>query len=110
MTRHDVFRELDPPPGGLTALRSKLDARRRRSRAWAAVLAGPVLAAGVALLAVPRPAAVHFTAEQNPAILRLQGGTVSSAAAVIPGIDRADFALLQQGSTHDVEFYWMAGR
>lgn len=48
----DWFEPLDPPPGGLNALRARLRADRRRRFAWA-VLATAVIV--LVLLARPRP-------------------------------------------------------
>ena len=75
-SRRELFRPLDPPPGGLALLRDRL-ARTRRRRAW--LIAIPAVAAACAALIVAlRPG------PPNPLLLQLQGDPFAQALGLAP--------------------------
>jgi hypothetical protein len=101
MKRDDVFERLEPPPGGLARLRSRLD--RPRSNAWRmAFVAVPALAvAALVVLVLGRPRAPDLltAARENggiePAALGLaappQGvAVVDSQSAGVIGVPTTD--------------------
>ncbi|MBI5546215.1 MAG: hypothetical protein HY901_20180 [Deltaproteobacteria bacterium] len=112
--RSDLFRPLEPPPGGLPLLRERLRRREVRAGWWLAV---PAVAASCAALVVAlRPAA------PNPILAKLQGDPFAQAlgltardqsqiaagvVSVAPG-SRAQTAVRQLASGNpNVVLYWV---
>lgn len=93
-----LFRDLQPPAGGLAALHDRLERRARRRRRL--VVGGTALAAAAALLLVVRPAPpldLH-----DPSWEALQRGHE-------PGAEAIEGTVLQTVSTNpDVLFYRVA--
>jgi len=71
MTPRDPFRMLDPPPGGLAALRVRLDRREGRGVARAAAWALIPAAATALLLLAPWSPPDPWRDVDNPALVRL---------------------------------------
>lgn len=83
--RSELFRELEPPPGGLALLRDRLE-RRRRKRAW--LLAVPALAAAACAALVvglrqpsPDPVRQRLLADPLTSSLGLRPAQDQEAAA-----------------------------
>jgi hypothetical protein len=113
--RHDeIFEQLAPPPGGLAALRARLDARPRRARLLVPLaLALTFAAAAVVLLVVGRGrtpdlvAAARQRGDAPEIALGLAPRPASPVAALRE--DRATTALAEvQTADPRVVFYWVS--
>jgi hypothetical protein len=98
----DVFRELDPPPGGLAALRARIDARSRRGR-WIALPALATAAAIVfAVVSRPAPAPLPW----DPTLQSLGLEAPPAEPVTLPDSRRGDTALMRvETGTPGVTFY-----
>jgi hypothetical protein len=111
MRREEIFERLDPPPGGLAALRARVDPRPSRARR--VVPLGLTIAAAVVVFLVVRgrgPDLVTAARERGDASAVALGLTAMPAAtAAIEPEDRASTALARV-RTEDarVTFYWVS--
>ena len=114
MKRGRLFEPLTPPPGGLEALRARLDAASpaRRARALTPLLVAAALAA-IALVVVTRRRSVDFVAagrqigdasEVALGLTPLQG----SAAVVDPDAKSTTALTEVRTSNPEVAFYWVS--
>jgi hypothetical protein len=75
-TRRELFRSLDPPPGGLALLRARLSRSRRRRAWWIAVPAAAAACAAQFIALRPRP--------PEPLVLQLAGDPFAQALGLAP--------------------------
>jgi hypothetical protein len=113
VTHDDLFPRLDPPPGGLAALRARIDARPHAPRRFA-----PFALAGAAVLLL----LVYWVRRQREpdliALARSLGDApeVELGLAVMPAVpvaiavdDRATTALAEVRTANpSVAFYWVS--
>lgn len=119
LDERDLFRKLDPGPGGLGSLRQKIrDAERsRREVRRITALAIAPLAAGMAVASVLTVTSLEDRSPKrrwgevaNPALIRFGLAPSPREAVTILPNARGDVAALRVGSGDGVAFYWVASR
>lgn len=116
MNPEPLFKTLDPPPGGLTALRARLDAERLRSprqrRVWAASIAVGVAAAVIvaALILSPgRPPEPQLPVPDDPVLAALTLSNVGAASVQVSASNAGTIAVEPVPlPTEDVVYYRVA--
>lgn len=104
--RDELFRPLDPPPGGLALLRERLEERRRR-RAW--LLAVPAVAAAAAALVIavqPRPDPFRAQLAGDPFARALGLSAPGEAVQVSRGAAGSTALRRVESGNPDVVVYW----
>src|SRR5262245_35509806 len=111
-----LFPTLDPPPGGLTRLRTRIrEDRRRRARSWGLATAGiAAVAFAVLVLVPPRPVApLQALPGLESDLLAIQLGIVdppSEPVSIRPDL-RGEFAVRRIPTTdRRVVFYLVGSR
>lgn len=111
LRREDVFATIEPPPGGLTRLRARLDERNEPARfPWRVRVAWIVAAtAGVAIVLqlAPPPSEAPALAS-TPGLVRLGVGVRPHDAVSVAPAERDRVAVLAVAETPQVVFYRVA--
>ena len=104
LNRDDVFGIQEPPPGGLTRLRARLDAERVDPLRWhRAAWVGATLAAVAIVWNAPAIAPAELAG--TPGVVRLGAADSPRSSVAVPAAARADLAVLAVAETPEVVFY-----
>ena len=113
MKHDEIFERLNPPPGGLAALRARMDARPRVLRRVAPFAFAATALALLLFYFIRRESApdlvlaARLMGEAPEVALGL--APMPAAAAAIPAGDRATTALAEvRTSNPNVAFYWVS--
>ncbi|HEY3450500.1 MAG TPA: hypothetical protein VGK67_29360 [Myxococcales bacterium] len=107
--RSELFRQLEPPPGGMALLRERLE-RRRQRRTWLLGVPAAAAAACVALvlgLRPPPPDPLRERLLADPMVYSL--GLRPAQAQVAAGSGKTALAKVESGNPN-VVVYWVDGQ